>query len=510
MRSIFTSVLIVVLCPLWLLAQDDKRDYVWVMGDTPNIPTQEFGGCRINFKKSPPTTEYFNINYDFSAISAISDQDGELAFYTNGCHIISTTNKIMENGSPLNEGPVFDVYCGNGGYPSSQPIICLPYPGHPDQYMVLHIRVELTNDGVWYKNILSTVVDMSKNAGLGTVIDRNHQLAQGDLNQNNFTQCITATRHGNGRDWWIVAPTHSGKKNYLFLLTPDGIKGPFIRQNPQGLEFWAVAQIGFSPDGTWFCEGTGKSQFRLSRFDRCSGEFYDQRVYDFQGDTVHSMGVSFSPSSQRLYVSQPLKIYQYDLTKPDIQASRQVVAQYDGFVYKSSSCTFFQAMLAPDNKIYLTASSATWHLHIIHHPDSLGIACGVEQHGLKMPAKHSFQIPNFPHFRLYDLHGSPCDTLGINGPTSAAGEPPEEGEKAEMRLWPNPATDQLTIQFPASILEGIWHITDMSGRVLRSGQKSTSTPTFTLPIADLLSGMYCFQFQLQDGTVLPRRFVVVR
>lgn len=475
------------------------------MGDTPNLPAQEFGGCRINFKESPPTTEYFNINYDFSAISAISDRDGNLAFYTNGCHIINVSNKIMENGSPLNPGGIFDSYCATGGYPLFQPVICLPYPERNGHYVTFHLRGGYPPNGSFYiPDLLYTEVDMTASAGLGKVLAKNEVGATGY-----FTPHITATRHGNGRDWWVAAPTWDGKKQYLLLLTPEGVKGPFVRQNPQGLEFWAAGQIGFSPDGTWFCEGTGKSQFRLSRFDRCSGEFYDQRVYDFQGDTVYSMGVSFSPNSQRLYVSQPLKIYQYDLTKPDIQASRQVVAQYDGFVYKGSSCTFFQAMLAPDNKIYLTASSATWHLHIIHHPDSVGAACGVEQHGLKMPAKHSFQVPNFPHFRLYDLHGSPCDTLGINGPVSSVGEPKVTKEEG-LTLYPNPASDHLSIQFSAPDEEGIWHIVGMGGQVLRSGRKAGGESLLLQPLEHLPSGLYGFQFQSQSGKTVARRFVVLR
>ncbi|HND88744.1 MAG TPA: hypothetical protein PK971_10480, partial [Saprospiraceae bacterium] len=189
-------------------------------------------------------------------------------------------------------------------------------------------------------------------------------------------------------------------------------------------------------------EGLGKGIFRLSRFDRCSGEFYDQRVYDFQGDTVNGMGVSFSPTSRFLYISQPLKIYQYDLSAPDLQASRQVVAKYDGFAPNGFSTTFFQGMLAPDHKIYLTAGNSTQYLHIIHAPDSLGTACRVQQHGLGLATRHAFMVPNFPYFRLYDLAGSVCDTLGINGPVSAAAEPGGQGREP-VSFYPNPTTGEV-------------------------------------------------------------------
>ncbi|HNG90552.1 MAG TPA: hypothetical protein PK858_10115, partial [Saprospiraceae bacterium] len=416
----------------------------------------------------------------------ISNPEGQLQFSTNGCHILNRNHQIMENGSPLNEGPVFDGFCGTEGYPAAQPIICLPYPGHPEQYMVLHIRIQLGGANVWYKDVLRTVVDMSKNGGLGAVLERNIQLAQGDVGQNNFTHHITATRHGNGRDWWIAMPTFYGKKTYLFLLTPKGVQGPYVRQNAQGLESWAAGQIGFSPDGSWFCEGLGKGIFRLSRFDRCSGVFYDQRLFDFQGETPSFVGVAFSPNSRFLYISRTLKIEQYDLLASDIQASRQTVAEHDGM-----GASFYQAMLAPNNKIYLTAGGLTKFLHVIHAPDSLGVACRVMQHELEIMGKHSYSAPNFPYFRLYDLAGSACDTLGINGPVSAAGEPGGQGP-LDLRLSPVPASEVLSVEFGAGAAEGSWQVVDMSGRLLRSGQKAALDAALVLPVGDLPGGMYAF------------------
>jgi PKD repeat protein len=50
----------------------------------------------------------------------------------------------------------------------------------------------------------------------------------------------------------------------------------------------------------------------------------------------------------------------------------------------------------------------------IEYPDEPGEACTVLQHSIFMPTGISRGIPNFPHYRLGPLDGSPCDTLGLD------------------------------------------------------------------------------------------------
>jgi hypothetical protein len=50
----------------------------------------------------------------------------------------------------------------------------------------------------------------------------------------------------------------------------------------------------------------------------------------------------------------------------------QVVAVYDGTLAPFPA-NFFQMMPGPDGKIYIISSYANNILHVIHHPDSLGL-----------------------------------------------------------------------------------------------------------------------------------------
>lgn len=107
----------------------------------------------------------------------------------------------------------------------------------------------------------------------------------------------------------------------------------------------------------------------------------------------------------------------------------------------------------------------------------------------------------------------------VPGGCESSGQPPLSSQKVAsakqnapmgLQLYPVPATDQLTVGFATAALEGAWQITDMNGKVFRSGQKASLDPVAVLPIGDLVNGVYIFQFRSQDGRAAAYRFSVVR
>ncbi len=62
----------------------------------------------------------------------------------------------------------------------------------------------------------------------------------------------------------------------------------------------------------------------------------------------------------------------------------------------------------------MNSASSVNTLHVIHRPDLPGAACRFEQHGIHLPTLNSWNMPNFPYYRLGPLDGSPCDTLGLD------------------------------------------------------------------------------------------------
>ena len=128
-------------------------------------------------------------------------------------------------------------------------------------------------------------------------------------------------------------------------------------------------------------------------------------------------GTSFSPNGRFLYVSATNDIFQYDLEAEDVEGSRVTVATYDGFTYLGPDSmtmltTRFNLMQnAPNGKIYVSVRGTGRFLHVINEPDSLGLACDVQQHAVELPRFYFNVLPNFVNHRLGPLTGSPCDTL---------------------------------------------------------------------------------------------------
>jgi Secretion system C-terminal sorting domain len=491
------------------LFSQEKHDYNWYLGyptsNGSSDSTLFFGGTHLNFNNDTLTRRFFDAVTMMAVGATISDKNGNLLFYSNGCRIWNKNDEHMLGGDSINYNSYWEVKCDGfrDSYPSVQPLLSLPYPGSSKKYFVFYIRNYLNTDPlIGALDLVYSVVDMEGDNGLGAVVEHDVLVAN-DI----YMPATTAVRHGNGRDWWIVVPTYDTKRIYTLLLTPVGLQGPYLQNTPDLGGAWSAGQIGFSPDGQWYAETFARNDTRLARFDRCTGTFYD-----FQPpllDSIYTAGVSFSPNSERLYISRFDKIFQFDLTAPDIPASQQIVAEYDGYYahYPALRTNFFQGILAPDNKIYLTSTNGVDVLHVIDHPDSLGLACGVRQHGQQLYTYHGFCVPNYPHYRTYDLHGAPCDTLGIDGPVST-NEPVviRPPRIIGCQIYPNPATTWIEVKTPQPIA-GAWQITDLAGRVILSGSTEQRQQLF-IQLSSYASGTYIFMTRQRDGTVVRQIFVV--
>lgn len=106
-------------------------------------------------------------------------------------------------------------------------------------------------------------------------------------------------------------------------------------------------------------------------------------------------------------------LIQYDMNAPDLKSSRKILAirSPNPGIFQA---TYFMPQLAPDQRIYISATNGIQYLHIINRPDEAGTACDFRHQGLKLPTVNQASIPNFPNYRLGPLDGSPCDTLGLD------------------------------------------------------------------------------------------------
>ncbi len=399
-----------------------KYDNIWVTGQ--GTFDTHFGGTKIDFNSGVPVLTHFSMPYHFGfdMPCSISDENGYLQFYSNGCQIVNNDNVVMENGDDLSPGYFQSIECDNNpyAYDSYQNMMILPRPEHPGQYVYFHHTIEMD---VSSGKILYSEVDMNANNGKGKVIKKN-QLLRGPFD---IEGAFTAVRHGNGRDWWIIIPEEYVNVYNLYLLTPDTILGPFTQDwedSVASVYYKTGWNVFISPDGKKFGRVTlswldGVNRFNrifLYDLDRCTGALSNPQVIKVDDPDVYASWAAISPNSRFLYfqIAQN-KLFQYDLQAPDIEASGQLIAEYDGFTTPLGFSAAFHAMaLAPNNKIYMCCTSGTYYYHTIHKPDRLGAACDFRQHDLELPTVNGVQMPLYPNFRLGPIDGSPCDTLGLD------------------------------------------------------------------------------------------------
>jgi hypothetical protein len=482
---------------LCLFAQtnDNKRDNVWIFGYDSyyNLTNPLSGNTILDFKTNPPLNyfQYTEMNID-SDIAIISDTLGQLLFYTNGIYIADKTHQPMENGKGLNPGKQADKNNKNG-YICEQGSLILPVPDNPNLYYLIHSSyiIEFDNPPGYVKGdkLYYTVVDMSKNDGKGEVIEKNKVIIG---NKYHDSGKITACRHANGKDWWIIVADFDVKNYNILLLTKNGIEIKNEQKFPLG-DRSGLGQAVFSPDGTKYARFNAISDkdgtyIDVFDFDRCTGKLSNQKEYHITTDIISAGGIAISPNSKYLYVSAYTKIYQYDLTKEDVFATIDTVAKYDGNIDKEfgGSTKFFLNQLAPDGKIYISTTNTTRYLHIIHEPDKKGKACNVEQHGFKLARKNYTTMPNFPNFRL--------GKANVLCTTDVA----ENEEKETFKIYPNPNTGDFTLENEANKANNIVIYT-MDGKVVFT-QKISEGQNF-ISTNNLNNGIYFLQIK-KDNLIL--------
>lgn len=396
-------------------SNDLKRDHIWLFGYDSGYGFP-YGVSALDFNESLFDIYEENSPMNFSETNAsFCDNEGNLLCYTNGIYIANANHEPMENGDGLNPGPCTEQWKEHGLI-LPQGALFLPYPEHDSLIILLHGYKEFNPFFIAITSLYFSIININENNGLGIVSSKNIEIISDTLDYGK----ITATRHGNGRDWWVVLPEYDSNRIYVLLISPKGVNLFTIQEIGTPIES-GLGQAVFSPDGSKYVRvnlvgGSGVADLLdIYDFDRCTGLFSNHR-HIIYSDSALAAGVAISPNSRFLYVPHMNYVFQFDLHTSDIHASMDTVAIYDGYKPDAVplSTLFFLAQIAPDNKIYINAPNSVNVLHVIHNPNEKGDACNMEQHGILLPTLNAFSMPNFPNYRLGPIDGSPCDTLGID------------------------------------------------------------------------------------------------
>jgi hypothetical protein len=423
----------------FLFSQESKRDNIWMLGAIAAPGYPQFG---IDFNSgNADTFSLLRPMAFFLTNASICDTNGQLLFYTNGNYVAGRNHAMMPNTAGFNPGDENDdTYPYGSG--AIQGAIILPWPNHPDQYALFHMN----GDKFWIGNIYYerplrfyySIVDMSLNGGNGDISAINRLL----LNDTLVIGRISACKHANGRDWWILVHELWSNRFYEYLLTPDSIQ--FYQSIWIGITINHVGDVlgagVFSNNGDKFAYLNRDTTLNIFDFDRCTGNLTNPIFVGF-GDTLNlgTISCAFSSSDRYLYVCNNFHVFQLDMQAPNISASKTIVSTYDNFHTAQGFRTINDNMkLAPDKKIYISTYEGTNFFHVINAPDSAGLDCRVTLHSFILPYYTAFSMPNTPNYALGPVAGSICDSLSI-------GINEVQGELSDIKLYPNPVKDILYV-----------------------------------------------------------------
>ena len=323
---------------------------------------------------------------------------------------------------------------------------------------------------------------MTLDGGLGGVVQsqKNVVLIQDTLNIG-FTAC----KHANGRDWWVVIIKGKSNLIYKVLLTDQGVQTPVTQSLGVANVDRNTIQPGFSPDGKKFAYnyydgpiGNAYNEVRIFDFDRCTGNFSNPQIVSW-GSGFGCLGLAFSSNSQYLYtVSDFDTIHQINTDTSNMQASMTVVAINDGYYSPQPpfQSDFWTMYLAANGKILISSGNGVVDLHYINYPDSAGLACDVQLHGLPMPCYTGGSHVNHPNYYLG------CDTT-LGCPCLITGSDEAQGHDFKFSVSPNPSQGSVKIVYmlPQN-KSGKLEVFDITGRMVYS---MSLPPWSTLQMVDL-------------------------
>ncbi|MBK7482264.1 MAG: hypothetical protein IPI72_05865 [Flavobacteriales bacterium] len=164
---------------------------------------------RIDFSSGTPVAISTPLSTD-EGCASISDTNGQLLFYSNGETVWDRNNNVMPNGTGL-----------FGTFSTSQSALIVPFPDDPLRYYLFTAPAQ-AGQWVGQPNAAYSVVDMTQNNGNGDVVTAN-VLLDGPV-----TERLTATRHVNGRDVWVLYHRSESDAYIAYLVTCEGVQGPVV------------------------------------------------------------------------------------------------------------------------------------------------------------------------------------------------------------------------------------------------------------------------------------------
>ncbi len=473
------------------------QNHQWLLGSF-NFPQDPKGRMFIDSNSINIVPE--NRKMPFKGTQGnICDANGNFLMSSNGIWIADATNDTMMNGNGLNPNGITSSW--SFGLPMIANNMFLPFPGNPDKYLLMHhTATQFSSSFLPALELYSSTIDITQNGGYGSVTSKNNIIFQDTLGWG-----IGACRHSNGLDWWVVMMKDSS--DIVFKVLVDSLNNASISTQSLGynpIPHAASSQLVFSQDGSKFISSTydnyidQNSYLILADFNRCSGIFDNVNSIQLSSGSYLN-GLAFSPSGEFAYACTSTEIFQIHTST----LTYDTVAVYDGFISPpTSTCcptTFYNMFLAPDGRIYITSGSSVRHVSVIDYPDSAGVACNVQQHGIFIGNyAHLRSVPNHPNYYLG------CDsTLGC--PCLITGLEDAHVHDFKFTISPNPTLGQIKVIYvlPQN-KNGTLEVIDITGRCVYALSLPPWSTLQTVDLSSLVDGIYNVMITSENSRVTEK------
>lgn len=407
----YISFSFLLLLPLLLFAQ--KEAATWHFGRL----------AGLDFNSGNPMVIHGGQINTIEGVATISNSSGSLLFYTDGVTVWNKFHQVMPGGTGL-----------NGHVSSTQSAIIVPKIGDASRYYVFTI-----DDYGSPQRLQYSIVNMNLDGGRGDLETKNIPVITG------VSEKLTAVRHCNQRDFWIITHTTFGNTYYAFLVDPSGVHTtPVISQTGSSFLGLSLGYLKASPDGRKLAAANWLMNADISEFNNTTGVISNTyNLFPSPSDTSYRVyGIEFSPNGKLLYVStyftRPAPnpqlgdlLLQFNVSLPtpsDCRASKQVIAKQ---LWISN---FMALQIAIDGKIYM-AKIDQKEIASIDHPNVYGPGCGYRSSAIQFTAPAESSTAGLPNFIQSYFFKRDSFSYTIDCPGNKVNFQKEASNAAETFTW---------------------------------------------------------------------------
>lgn len=311
--------------------------------------------------------------------ASISNENGDLLFYTDGSTVWDRNHDIMPNGTGL-----------QGNSTSSQSAIIVPFPDDSTKYYIFCVDHNINFGGLYY-----SVLDLTLNGGNGDIVPSQKNIVL----LASSGEKIAAVSDENGGYWVLGYASSTGSviasydTFHAYHITSSGIDVNSVRSTYNGCATDdSRGYLKISPDGTKIAIcNQNQLHVCLHSFDTSTGIVGSEIAQLITENAPYC--AEFSASSGKMYVSSgqhsvtTTYLHQFDITATDINATKvelhSAVEQRAGL------------QLAIDGKIYFARPDRNF-LGAINNPEADGLACDYVNNAVNLGSGTSQQgLPPF-------------------------------------------------------------------------------------------------------------------